>query len=99
MQALGSYQGSRMLFPGLGTGLGSALIMDNALEPMELAHLPYKKGRAYEDDVGLAGLELHQWVPSASLGSAPTDRSPLRKLVRSPPPPQPKLHYSNPPTV
>jgi len=45
MQALGSYEGGRMLFLGLGTGLGSALIVDNVLEPMELAHLPYKKGR------------------------------------------------------
>ena len=57
MQALGSYQGGRMLFLGLGTGLGSALIVDNVLEPLELAHLPYKKGRTYEDYVGLAGLE------------------------------------------
>lgn len=57
MQALGSYQGGRMLFLGLGTGLGSALIVDNVLEPMELAHLPFKKGRSYEDYVGLAGLE------------------------------------------
>ena len=57
MQALGSYRGGRMLFLGLGTGLGSALIVDNVLEPMELAHLPYKKGRTYEDYVGLAGLE------------------------------------------
>lgn len=57
MQALGSYQGGRMLFLGLGTGLGSALIVNNVLEPMELAHLPYKKGRTYEDYVGLAGLE------------------------------------------
>ena len=57
MQALGSYRGGRMLFLGLGTGLGSALIVDNVLEPMELAHLPYKKGRSYEDYVGLAGLE------------------------------------------
>jgi polyphosphate glucokinase len=56
MQALGSYQGGRMLFLGLGTGLGSALIVDNVLEPMELAHLPYKKGRTYEDYVGQAGL-------------------------------------------
>jgi hypothetical protein len=46
-----------MLFLGLGTGLGSALIVDNVLEPMELAHLPYKKGRSYEDYLGLAGLE------------------------------------------
>ena len=57
MQALGSYQGGRMLFLGLGTGLGSALIVDNVLEPMELAHLPYKKGRTYEGYVGLEGLE------------------------------------------
>src|SRR5712691_6758784 len=56
MQALGSYKGGRMLFLGLGTGLGSALIVDGALEPMELAHLPYKKGRTYEDWVGKAAL-------------------------------------------
>ena len=46
-----------MLFLGLGTGLGSAMIVDNILEPMELAHLPYKNGRTYEDYVGQAGLE------------------------------------------
>ena len=57
MQALGSYHGGRMLFLGLGTGLGSALIVDGVLEPMELAHLPYKNGRTYEDYVGLAGLK------------------------------------------
>lgn len=57
MQALGSYEGKRMLFLGLGTGLGSAMIVDGTLEPMELAHLPYKKGRTYEDYVGQAGLE------------------------------------------
>ena len=57
MQALGSYEGGRMLFLGLGTGLGSAMIVDSVLEPMELAHLPYKKGRTYEDYVGLAGLK------------------------------------------
>ena len=56
MQALGSYEGGRMLFLGLGTGLGSALIVDGILEPMELAHLPYKNGRTYEDYVGLRGL-------------------------------------------
>jgi predicted NBD/HSP70 family sugar kinase len=43
MQALGSYKGGRMLFLGLGTGLGSAMIVDGILEPLELAHLPYKK--------------------------------------------------------
>ena len=57
MQALGSYEGGRMLFLGLGTGLGSALIVDGYLEPLELAHLPYKKGRTYEDYIGLRGLE------------------------------------------
>jgi len=57
MQALGSYRGGRMLFLGLGTGLGSAMIVDGVLEPMELAHLGYKKGRTYEDYLGLRGLE------------------------------------------
>lgn len=57
MQALGSYEGGRMLFLGLGTGLGSALIVDGVLEPMELAHLPYKNGRTYEDYVGKTGLK------------------------------------------
>jgi polyphosphate glucokinase len=64
MQALGSYEGGRMLFLGLGTGLGSAMIVDGRLEPMELAHLPYRKGRTYEEYVGLAGLErlgLAKW--------------------------------------
>jgi polyphosphate glucokinase len=56
MQALGSYRGGRMLFLGLGTGLGSALIVDGVLEPMELAHLPYKKDGTYEDYAGVAGL-------------------------------------------
>jgi polyphosphate glucokinase len=58
MQALGSYTGGKMLFLGLGTGLGSALIVDGIVEPMELAHLPYKKG-SFEDYVGRAGLERH----------------------------------------
>jgi polyphosphate glucokinase len=58
MQALGSYRGGKMLFLGLGTGLGSALIVDGVVAPMELAHLPYKKG-TYEDYVGRAGLERH----------------------------------------
>jgi len=57
MQALGSYDGGRMLFLGLGTGLGSALVVDGILEPMELAHLPFKKGRTYEDYVGLRGID------------------------------------------
>jgi predicted NBD/HSP70 family sugar kinase len=57
MQALGSYKGGRMLFLGLGTGLGSAMIVDGELQPMELAHLPYKNGKTYEDYLGLRGLE------------------------------------------
>ena len=57
MQALGIYRGGRMLFLGLGTGLGSAMIVDGLLEPMEIAHLPYKKGRSYEDYLGLRGLK------------------------------------------
>ena len=57
MQALGGYKGGRMLFLGIGTGLGSAMIFDGVVVPLELAHLPYKKGRTYEEYVGLAGLE------------------------------------------
>jgi hypothetical protein len=57
MQALGSYEGRHMLFLGLGTGLGSAMIVDNFLQPMELAHLGYKKGKTYEDYLGLRGLK------------------------------------------
>jgi predicted NBD/HSP70 family sugar kinase len=57
MQALGSYRGGRMLFLGLGTGLGSAMIVDGMLEPMELAHLPYKNGKTYEDYIGDAALK------------------------------------------
>jgi polyphosphate glucokinase len=56
MQALGSYAGGRMLFLGLGTGLGSAMIVEGIVEPMELAHLPYKK-RTYEDYLGDRGLK------------------------------------------
>ena len=56
MQALGSYKGGKMLFLGLGTGLGTAMVVEGIVEPMELGHLPYKKG-TYEDYVGRAGLE------------------------------------------
>jgi polyphosphate glucokinase len=56
LQALGSYQGGKMLFLGLGTGLGSAMIVDGVVEPMELGHLPYKKG-TYEDYVGNRALD------------------------------------------
>jgi polyphosphate glucokinase len=55
MQAIGSYEGGRMLFLGLGTGLGSTLIVDDVVAPMELAHLPYKRKRSYEDYVGDRG--------------------------------------------
>ncbi len=57
MQALGSDQGGRMLFLGLGTGLGSAMVVDGRVEPLELAHLPYKDKLTYEDAVGLRGLK------------------------------------------
>ncbi len=57
MQALGSYEGGRMLFLGLGTGLGSTMILDNVIAPMELGHLPYKKGRTFEEHVGTGGLK------------------------------------------
>jgi polyphosphate glucokinase len=58
MQALGSYQGGRMLFLGLGTGLGSALIVDGILEPLELAHLPFRK-KTFEEYVSAHALEKH----------------------------------------
>jgi polyphosphate glucokinase len=78
MQALGSYEKGRMLFLGLGTGLGSAMIVDGKLEPMELAHLPYRKGRTYEDFVGDAGLtrlgerkwRKHVWAVVEALRAA-----------------------------
>ena len=57
MQALGSYKKGRLLFLGLGTGLGSAMIADGVVEPMELAHLPYKRGKTYEDYLGIRGLK------------------------------------------
>jgi polyphosphate glucokinase len=56
MQALGGHHGGRMLFLGLGTGLGSTLVLDGIVLPLELAHLPYRKGRTYEEYVGNAGL-------------------------------------------
>jgi polyphosphate glucokinase len=56
MQALGSYEGGKMLFLGLGTGLGSTMVVDGVLVPMELGHLPYRKA-TFEDYVGEAGLE------------------------------------------
>ena len=55
MQALGSYAGGSMLFLGLGTGLGSTMIVDKMLIPLELAHLPYVHGKTYEEYLGEAG--------------------------------------------
>ena len=59
MQALGSFDGGKMLFLGLGTGLGSAMIVNGTLVPMELGHLPYRRGKTFEDFVGEAGLKHH----------------------------------------
>ncbi len=64
MQAIGSYAGGRMLFMGLGTGLGVTAIMDGVVEPMEIAHMPFRHGRTYEDYVGERGrkrLGTHKW--------------------------------------
>lgn len=57
LQALGSYEGGRMLFLGLGTGLGTALVIDGVLEPLDLAHLTYEDGKSFEDYAGLKGME------------------------------------------
>jgi polyphosphate glucokinase len=57
MQAVGSHHAGRMLFLGLGTGLGSCMIADRVILPLELAHMPYRKGRTFEDYVGLRGLK------------------------------------------
>src|SRR5439155_5756152 len=59
MQALGSYEGGNMLFLGLGTGLGSAMIREGVVFPLELAHLPYRKGQTYEEYLGEAGMKKH----------------------------------------
>jgi predicted NBD/HSP70 family sugar kinase len=55
MQAIGSYRGGRMLFLGLGTGLGATLIVDGVVQPTEVGHMPYKHGRTFEDYVGERG--------------------------------------------
>ncbi len=57
MQALGSYEGGKMLFMGLGTGLGTAFVADGIVVPLEIAHLPYKNGQSYEDFLGEAGMK------------------------------------------
>jgi predicted NBD/HSP70 family sugar kinase len=59
MQAIGSYEGGRMLFLGLGTGLGTCMILEGTVVPLELAHLPYRDGGSFEDYVGNAGLKAH----------------------------------------
>ena len=64
MQALGNYAGGRMLFLGFGTGMGSAMVVDAIVLPLELAHLPYRRGKTYEEYVGAAGrkeLGEHRW--------------------------------------
>jgi polyphosphate glucokinase len=64
MQALGSYDGGRMLFLGLGTGLGTAVVEDHVVQSLELAHLPYREGKSFEDYLGARGLERlgrHKW--------------------------------------
>ena len=64
MQAIGSYRGGRMLFLGLGTGLGATLIIDGVVEPTEVGHMPYKHGRTFEAYVGERGRERlgnHRW--------------------------------------
>jgi hypothetical protein len=57
MQALGSYDGERELFLGLGTGLGAALVIEGVVQPLEIAHLPYRAGKTYEDFLGKRGLD------------------------------------------
>ena len=57
MQALGSYAGRTMLFLGLGTGLGTTLVMDGTVVPLELAHLPFRDRKSYEETIGEAGLK------------------------------------------
>ncbi len=65
MQALGSYEGGRMLFLGLGTGLGTAMISNRLVLPLELGHLPYRKGKSFEEYVGQAGMKRlgrRKWI-------------------------------------
>ncbi len=59
MQAIGSYEGGRLLFLGLGTGLGSAMVIANVAHPLELAHLPYRKDGTFEDYVGKRGFKAN----------------------------------------
>ena len=77
MQALGSYEGGKMLFLGLGTGLGSALVVDGKVEPLELAHLPYRKA-TFEDYVGEAARRAAREEEMAG-GRGRDDRAPGRR--------------------
>ena len=83
MQALGSYRRGRMLFLGIGTGLGSALVTDGVVVPLELAHLPYRKGRSFEEYVGVHGLKRlgkKRWrKPRADRRRPPSKRDRLRR--------------------
>ncbi len=81
MQALGSYNGGRMLFLGLGTGLGTTMVVDGIVEPMELGHLPYRKA-TYEDYVGLRG--LHQAWQEEVAGVRRRRREPVSAPLSSP---------------
>jgi predicted NBD/HSP70 family sugar kinase len=98
MQALGSYQGGTMLFLGLGTGLGTALVADGTVVPMELGHLTYKQG-TYEDYLGLKGLEklgIRKWrafvrevvsrfIPALDLDDVVIGGGNVNKLDKLPP--------------
>ena len=78
MQALGSYAGGRMLFLGLGTGLGSTMIVDGILEPMELGHLPFRKA-TFEDYVGKRGRDAaRQQAMAQGRPATRSTRSPRR---------------------
>ena len=98
MQALGSYKGGTMLFLGLGTGLGTALVVDGTVVPMELGHLTYKQA-TYEDYLGLKGLEklgIRKWrafvqevvsrfIPALELDDVVIGGGNVNKLDRLPP--------------
>jgi polyphosphate glucokinase len=98
MQALGSYKGGTMLFLGLGTGLGTALVVDGTVVPMELGHLTYKQA-TYEDFLGLKGLEklgIRKWrafvqevvsrfIPALELDDVVIGGGNVNKLDRLPP--------------
>lgn len=98
MQALGSYRGGVMLFLGLGTGLGTAMVVNGTVVPMELAHLTYKQG-TYEDLLGLRGLRRHgikkwrkdvfevvkRWLPALELDDVVIGGGNVNKLDKLPP--------------